>query len=142
MTDSTYPGPSGELRCRTTFVHYSYDHEPRPVQVCLIWEPSDPVAVSVEFYATKGGVVTWRFARDLLADGMLVPTGRGDVRVLPPLGGQLRIVFDSPSGHADFSVDVETVAEFLAATFTACPAGAEFAGADFEAELACWLDAA
>ena len=51
----------------------------------LSWSPHLPMAVTLELPETPYGDLTilWRFARDLLADGMAGPVGEGDVRVAP-----------------------------------------------------------
>lgn len=105
------------------------DTAPMPVWVGLAWDPADPVAVKATFHTgrTSAADVEWVFSRSLLADGMSEPAGIGDVRVLPPVDGELRIIFDNPSGHADFTVDVDTIQGFLEETFRRCPEGREFA---------------
>jgi hypothetical protein len=136
MPDCTYPGPGNSLRCWTTFSNHREDHDPYPVAATLVWTPADPLAVSVEFHNPDSGEnPIWYVARDLLAAGFRGRTGCGDVRVHPPVDGWLRVVLDSPNGHADFTVCADTIAEFLEASFDACPPGAEFDDLDVEAEL-------
>lgn len=132
------PDPDGTIRAWTTF-HYhcpAGEHEPHPINACLCWTPADPVCLTVEFYNDHGTPVRWFFSRDLLADGLGVTTGCGDVRVGPGGPGELRISLTSPSGHADFSVCAKTVEEFLLETVAVCPRGSEFARSDFDTE---WL---
>ncbi|MFI0713352.1 SsgA family sporulation/cell division regulator [Streptomyces inhibens] len=59
--------------------------------------PEDPLAVRLDFAvadATAPNGVTWVFGRDLLATGLILPTGEGDVRVRP---------------HGDSEIDVELI---------------------------------
>lgn len=139
MNDRTYTNLDGSVECITLFDFHDPhgEVEPAPVRVLLRWDPADPVAVSAEFQGGgfQGWTNTWLFSRDLLAAGILMPVGCGDVRVLPAIYGQLRVVLDSPSGHADFSVDAATVREFLDVTLEHCPAGSEFDLSDIEVEL-------
>jgi hypothetical protein len=48
----------------------------------LSWSSEDPLAVTMSL-VTRGGTVTWVFAQDLLANGLVAPIGAGSVRVWP-----------------------------------------------------------
>jgi hypothetical protein len=123
------------IHANVTFTQYSYDCDPCPVQACLSWSPTDPVAVTVDFFnPASGDTTTWRWARDLLANGALAPAGVGDVRIAP-VDDELRITLSPPSGHADFAVDADVICEFLDETYAQIPGGSEFDGVDVEAEL-------
>lgn len=142
MSDYTQTRPDGSLQCWTAFTQHWEGRNTNPVSTCLTWFPADPIAVRAEFFnPLNGDSVEWFISRDLLAAGMLTPTGCGDVRVLPPVGGMLRIVLDSPSGHADFSADADLIGDFLTRTYLACPGGEEFDALDVEAELMSLLEA-
>ena len=52
----------------------------------LVFDPSDPYAVSMNLQA-RSGMVTWTFARELLEQGLYSPSGDGDVQVWPCLSG-------------------------------------------------------
>ncbi|WP_405752740.1 SsgA family sporulation/cell division regulator [Streptomyces sp. NBC_00012] len=47
--------------------------------------PDDPLAIRMDFHVTENEppVATWVFGRDLLATGLILPSGEGDVRVRP-----------------------------------------------------------
>ncbi|MFH8519542.1 SsgA family sporulation/cell division regulator [Streptomyces gelaticus] len=47
--------------------------------------PDDPLAVRMDFLVTgnEPPLATWVFSRDLLATGLILPSGEGDVRVRP-----------------------------------------------------------
>ncbi|GAA2930589.1 SsgA family sporulation/cell division regulator [Streptomyces enissocaesilis] len=47
--------------------------------------PGDPLAIRMEFRVSENEppIATWVFSRDLLATGLILPSGEGDVRVRP-----------------------------------------------------------
>ena len=57
-----------------------------PVKVDLTYGSRDPFAVQASFRTGNGTAVDWVFARDLLHDGLIAPSGTGDVRVRPMPG--------------------------------------------------------
>lgn len=112
--------------------------EPLPVDAELVYRPEDPYAVTVEFVVDEDERVTWTFARQLLHEGLVLPTGDGDVRVWPAngFGGRvLRLRMSAPSGRAVFEVRADAVAEFLLATYASVPAGAERQHLDIDGGL-------
>ncbi len=112
-----------------------------PVPSELHYAAADPWAVRVEF-ETGGegdGIVTWLFARQLLADGLAGEAGEGDVQVRPAESEGERVVqlaMSSPSGSALFEILRDDVAEFLQQTYLAVPTGCEGDAVDLDAELA------
>jgi len=77
----------------------------------------------------------------LLNNGSIAREGDGDVSVWPSDGasgdGQrvLNIELSSPFGQAHFETAADEVADFLARTYEAVPAGAETSHVDIDAEL-------
>ncbi|MBY8882234.1 SsgA family sporulation/cell division regulator [Actinacidiphila acidipaludis] len=53
----------------------------------LVYQPSDPLAVTMVLRGPDGEDVRWTFAWDLLTAGLLGPAGEGDVRVSPTTEG-------------------------------------------------------
>src|SRR6478609_6242631 len=53
------------------------------IPVELRYETEDPYAVRMTFHLPGDAPVTWAFGRDLLLDGIIGPTGDGDVRIEP-----------------------------------------------------------
>jgi hypothetical protein len=90
--------------------------EPYPVAVELGYSSSDPYAVSAVFRAGVSSA-TWLFARDLLADGLLRPSGEGDIRLRPCLDHQghavVMIELSSDSGTALMQLPTRDVAAFV-----------------------------
>ena len=110
-------------------------------KVSLVYSPSDPCVVTATIAARNTAV--WELSRDLLAAGMLAPTGTGDVRVWPwPLFGEVEIMLTSPSGRADFACSLRELDVFLTATYALVPADAEYADTDVDAALLRWLEEA
>jgi hypothetical protein len=52
-----------------------------PVELC--YDVTDPYAVRMTFHLPGDAPVIWTFGRELLYDGMNVPTGEGDVHISP-----------------------------------------------------------
>jgi hypothetical protein len=96
----------------------------------LVFNPSDPYAVSMNLQA-RSGTVTWTFARDLLSQGLYSPSGDGDVQVWPCLSGSgdavVIIELCSPDGTALLQAPSRTVHDFVVRTLEAVPAGEESA---------------
>src|SRR5215213_6869646 len=84
----------------------------------LRYDRDDPYAVYLSFPTPPGREpVEWIFARSLVADGLSVPAGDGDVRIRPSpedLGGPVYVELCSPSGRALFAVARPVLSEFVA----------------------------
>lgn len=130
-------------RCDTTFyLHEDARYPAVPVQATLAWDVFDPMAVKVEFHSSRRGIadVWWWFSREALAAGLITPTGCGDVQVHPAVDGWMRIVLDSPSGHAEFTTLAEPIETFLTESFRRCPDGSEYRWLDVDQALAQLLE--
>jgi hypothetical protein len=112
---SNVPFLSGEAHCELLEGELAYD-------------PADPYAVAMHLEA-KSGTVTWTFARELLAEGLYVPVGDGDVQVWPCLSntGDAVVIIElsSPDGTAMLQAPTRAVHDFVAGTLAAVPAGTE-----------------
>ena len=108
-----------------------------PVNVDLTYNSRDPYAVQASFRTGNGTAVDWVFARDLLHDGLIGPTGTGDVRVQPmPLNPtRVQLELSSPSGHAVFTTCARALGEFLHRTYVAVPPETEYSWLDFDVAL-------
>ncbi len=101
------------------------------------YDPAEPFAVQATF-ATADGDVRWVFARELLAEGLVRPTGQGDVAVWPSRSRGEDVVcvaLSSPSGQALLEADRMLISTFLEATFSLVPAGTESDLLDLDGEL-------
>jgi hypothetical protein len=105
----------------------------------LLYEPHDPYAVHIVFYADTDEPVTWAFDRDLLAQGILRPSGEGDVRLWPTRTGPdavLNLALSPPHGAAHLTASLSVVTQWLERTYHLAPSGREGDGIDLNAELA------
>ncbi|MFG2307722.1 SsgA family sporulation/cell division regulator [Streptomyces sp. NPDC048566] len=94
----------------------SLDDERRAVPVALRYDPeSDPPQVRI----TLPGPKEWVFSRELLEQGLRVPSGSGDVRVWPCGRVQAVLEFHSPKGVAVVQMDTKVLIRFLRRTYTA-----------------------
>lgn len=112
-----------------------------PIRVALTYRADDPYAVVMEFtYISDGAMVTvdWVCARDLLNDGLLKPTGAGDVRVAPHAMDDSLVVVavSSPSGKANFHFAVADVADFLLDAYELVEPDMESHAIDWDREFA------
>jgi len=80
--------------------------------------------------------VEWVCARDLLREGLALPSGNGDVRISPE-GDDLLIELLSPSGNAQLLASHSEIAVFVDRMLTAVPEGREsdFYSLDTELEF-------
>ncbi|MFV0458378.1 MAG: SsgA family sporulation/cell division regulator [Actinomycetales bacterium] len=89
-----------------------------PLPAQLRYSARDPYAVSIVFSGPDEDVV-WVFARDLLAGGMTLPQGQGDVRIRPEIHSGRRFVMiglTSPDGTAELEADADSISAFVALT--------------------------
>ncbi len=108
-----------------------------PVKVDLSYHSRDPYAVQASFRTGNGTAVDWVFARDLLHDGLIAPSGTGDVRVqpMPHNPHKVQLELSSPSGHAVFTTCAQTLGDFLHRTYEAVPPETEYSWLDFDVAL-------
>lgn len=95
----------------------------RVLPVTLWWDPAAPHEVGLEFHAL-GTSVGWVLDRELLASGLILSAGDGDVRV-EPFAGDLLLHLASPDGTATCLFDGDTIGRFLADTYRQVPLGEE-----------------
>jgi len=98
-----------------------------------MYRATDPYAVTLCIRAGRGGA-DWSFCRELLAAGLLMPVGHGDVQLEPGPGDTLRIELSSPDGHTVLAVTAAEAHRFLAQTYEQVPLGEEHLDID-KAEL-------
>jgi hypothetical protein len=105
----------------------------------LRYDRDDPYAVHLTFPTSPGReAIEWIFARSLVADGLSVPAGDGDVRIWPSpedLGGPVYVELCSPSGRALFAVPRPVLSDFVRRCHALVPPGSEAGFLDLDAEL-------
>ncbi|MFD5828324.1 SsgA family sporulation/cell division regulator [Lentzea sp. NPDC060358] len=114
---------------RTVFDFVRLNGTTAPVETELIYQADDPYAVTMRFHS-GGSVATWIMGRDLLAEGMGMATGDGDVRVRPHSGRTLVLELLSDRHVTVFRLPATTLRKFLAATYRLVPPGTEHFDAD------------
>ena len=118
--------------------------DPTPVTVELSWRASDPYAVELVLLAPHSDAedVSWLLARDLLAEGLYLPAGLGDVHLRPHQRDweTTVLVLASHDGRAEFELDTEALSEFLQATYEHIPPGAEDMALDLDTQIALLLE--
>ncbi|MCL6551261.1 MAG: SsgA family sporulation/cell division regulator [Acidothermus cellulolyticus] len=114
-----------------TEFHLLLDGDSRVITARLHYDPADPYVITVHFDTG----VTWVLGRDLLADGLHMEIGDGDVH-LRPEGDQLFLTLRSPSGEALLAASRSAIAGFMADTERVVPRGTEHLRVDLDKELA------
>jgi hypothetical protein len=108
------------------------------IPVELRYETRDPYAVRMTFHLPGDAPVTWAFGRELLLDGINVPSGDGDVHIAPtgPQGlSDVAIRLQVGGDRALFRVSAAPLVAFLDRTDKLVPLGQERTLADFEDDL-------
>ncbi|MFJ5226910.1 SsgA family sporulation/cell division regulator [Streptomyces sp. NPDC088400] len=112
---------------------------PRTVTVTLRYDGADPLAMRIVFppevSLDQKGEVIWAFARDLLDEGLRLPSGTGDVQVWPCGRAQTVLEFHSPDGVAVVQFDSAPLRRFLKDSYAMVPAGEERHDIQVENEL-------
>lgn len=103
--------------------------------VTLVYEPTDPWAVRLEFEEDQDGPIAWTVARCLLSQGLVQPTGESDFRVSTE-DGMVSITLSNRHGSVRFCLDVEDIEAFVDESFAAVPEGTEHRRIDMDAALA------
>ncbi|WP_289925368.1 SsgA family sporulation/cell division regulator [Streptomyces sp. S.PB5] len=96
-----------------------------PLRARFDYDPADPYVVRLSFCLPNHREVTWIFGRDLLADGLHLPSGAGDICVAPKAERILQIALTPLSGAALIEVRRARVGDFLKATERIVPRGQE-----------------
>ncbi len=121
---------------------YDLEGNLTPLPTDLVYDAASPYSVTVCF-RTGHGVVAWTFARDLLAGGLLEPTGDGDVHVWPCLDDDGRAVvmleLCAPGGEAMVGFRPHDLASFVDRMIATVPTGEESARLDLDATIAALL---
>lgn len=102
--------------------------EPQDCAVRARWtyHTADPYAVTLSLRACRRWV-DWRFARELLAAGLRMPAGAGDVHLAPCFEHLLVLRLDPGPAQpaALFVLDAGDVEHLLAASYQLVPLGTE-----------------
>ncbi|MGH3445444.1 MAG: SsgA family sporulation/cell division regulator [Nocardioidaceae bacterium] len=115
-----------------------------PITAELVYDPSDPYAVTTVFM-TAAGQVRWTFGRELLGEGIHEPAGDGDVHVWPCLDDQghavVIIELCSPDGEALVQARTGDLSSFVQQMNGVVTPGSESEHLDVDATIASILAA-
>lgn len=114
---------------RTVFDFVRPNGATAPVETELLYDADDPFAVTMNFHA-GGAVATWVMGRDLIAEGMTMAAGDGDVRLRPHAGQVLVLELISDRHVTVLRVPASTLRKFLDASYRLVPPGSERFDAD------------
>jgi hypothetical protein len=106
----------------------------RPICATLTYHSSEPFSVRASFSVAGAAVVHWILARDLLREGVALPTGLGDVRIFPGDDGFL-VELRSDNGCAFLYGPIDPLVDFVGRIYALVPDGAEQEHFSIEAEL-------
>lgn len=116
------------------------------LRVTLSYRAADPLAVRMVFpgeYSldepsapSAADEVVWVFARQLLADGLDLPTGLGDVHIRPSRGPHTMVELRAPEGVALLRFEAGDLRGFLADSYRCVPARQEGRHLDADRALA------
>ena len=105
-----------------------------PVRAELRYHRKDPLAVEMRLSIGKSPAVSWVFGRDLLIEGLRMPSGVGDVRFYP-VHESVLVELRSCTGKAVLLSYLPDMADFVAHIVAAVPVGTEVGREDVEREL-------
>ncbi|UQA91851.1 spore wall synthesis regulator SsgD [Streptomyces halobius] len=111
----------------------------REIPASLRYDRADPFAVRLVFppaASLDGAEVTWMFGRDLLAEGLRLPSGTGDVRIWPCGPETVVVEFHSVDGMAMVQFGTRDLRDFPNRSYGVIAKGGEGAFMDVEASLA------
>ncbi|MGW2398059.1 SsgA family sporulation/cell division regulator [Kitasatospora sp. NPDC001664] len=112
------------ITARTAMRHHVGPRADVPVE--LYYSTGDPWAVRC-YFPKEPVPVFWAFGRDLLAEGLVGPSGDGDVHIRPVDGRTTLLALCGPTGDGIAALRAPTrdLAAFLARTHRLVPPGAE-----------------
>jgi hypothetical protein len=101
----------------------------------LFYTTHDPMAVHMGLAVDGSPALEWGLSRDLLRDGLTIPTGFGDIHIFPVPQG---VVIDllSPHGTARLLADTRELAGFVDDMYETVADGDESPYLDLDHELA------
>ncbi|WP_413102390.1 SsgA family sporulation/cell division regulator [Streptomyces sp. Inha503] len=114
-----------------------------PVDVGLVYDTRDPYAVAMELEIRDSRHPSvWVLSRSMLAEGLLVPAGLGNVQITPATPEFVLLQLGSDAEQASMWMPLPEIEEFLESTYDAVPVGEEELWLEVDATLQQILDAA
>lgn len=120
-----------------TLITMSLRHPaPTPVEAHLEYDENAPYIVRITFsLGPQTTPVVWELGRDLIRDGLVRPTGDGDVALRPADPRTVLLFLAADKGAASLSAPRQALHDFLQRTAKAVPYGAEGAVPTVRASL-------
>jgi hypothetical protein len=109
-------------------------HVEEAVEAILTFRAAEPFLVRAKFTLPGANSVDWVLSRDLLREGVALPTGIGDVRLYPGDQGLL-LELRSNLGRAFLYGPIEPVVDFVQRMYALVPDGAEDQHYSVDAEM-------
>lgn len=110
------------------------------VKARLRYATNEPFAVRLELCLEDFPAVEWVFARELLVEGVRLPSGQGDIEMYPAAGCVV-IELRSPDGSATLLADHDALSGFADDMIEAVPFGREDEYYSIDAALSATLAA-
>ncbi|RII17746.1 Sporulation and cell division protein [Streptomyces sp. YIM 130001] len=98
----------------------------------------DPYAVHLEFHLAMKNPVRWAFAREILIEGVLRSTGRGDVRAWPTYEDTLWLCLHNLEGEALVEMPIAPLNDWLERTYELVSPGQEHRHQALDADTWLW----
>ena len=114
-----------------------------PVDVLLAYDTKDPYALTMELEIRDSShPSTWVLGRAMVAEGLLVPSGLGNVQITPATPEFVLLQLGAPGeDQASLWMSLPEVEEFLENTYDVVPVGEEERWLEVDATLHRILDA-
>ncbi|MFE0172315.1 SsgA family sporulation/cell division regulator [Streptomyces sp. NPDC059002] len=97
-----------------------------PVDVGLTYDTRDPYSVAMELeIRTSHRPSVWVVSRGMLAEGLLVPTGLGNVQITPATPEFVLLQLGADDEQASLWMSLPEIEEFLESTYDVVPIGEE-----------------
>ncbi|MFG2440974.1 SsgA family sporulation/cell division regulator [Streptomyces sp. NPDC048508] len=109
-----------------------------PVFATFRYKESDPFAVSIDFIF-DGTVTSWKFARELIKEGLRQPSGQGDITIWTAANDaksySIYFRLHSTEGVTIMEGDFHSISQWLEQSYMIIPCGAESLSIDWEVIL-------
>jgi len=97
-----------------------------PVDVRLAYDTTDPYVVTMELeIRSSHHPSTWVLSRAMLAEGLLIPTGLGDINITPATPDYVLLQLGTGTEQASLWMLLPEIEEFLETTYDLLPIGQE-----------------
>ncbi|MGI5347318.1 SsgA family sporulation/cell division regulator [Streptomyces sp. CA-250714] len=97
-----------------------------PVDVEMVYDTRDPYAVAMDLEIRNSQQPSiWVLSRSLLAEGLLIPAGLGNVQITPATPEFVLLQLGTDAEQASLWMPLPEIEEFLESTYDVVPVGEE-----------------